>query len=153
MLYSIVIDFIAKQLYKKHTSINSHRPGFPLELQGLFQISKRHPYPCAGRHYWLLRLMLQVRLNDLGADKTSYFNYLIPYLILYRRTKRKQALLRSILPGIHPVADEVIRRYQVWFIQTFFVPLLLKPTCLKKNLSRSMPQRLLHTLFCSSIQS
>jgi hypothetical protein len=68
----------------------------------------------------------------LGAGKNFLFQLFNCYLILHCRTKRKQALLRSNLPGIYPVADEVIRRFQVWFIQTFFVQLLLKPACLKK---------------------
>jgi hypothetical protein len=65
-------------------------------------------------------LMLQVRLNVWGAGKNFLFQLFNCYLILCCRTKRKQALLRSNLPGIPPVADEVIRRFQVWFIQTFF---------------------------------
>jgi hypothetical protein len=64
--------------------------------------------------------MLQVRLNGWVLVRTFYFKLFNCYLILHCRTKRKQALLRSNLPGIHPVADEVIRRFQVWFIQTLF---------------------------------
>jgi len=35
--------------------------------------------------------------------------------------KRKQALLRSNLPGINPVTDEVILFLRFGFCQTFFV--------------------------------
>ena len=54
-----------------------------------------------------------------------FINILNYSLILYAGSKRKQALLRSNLPGINPVADEVIR-FKVWVIPNLFYIITLE---------------------------
>ena len=85
--------------------------------------------------------LLVLRPHAAGATKRlgawfELFTLVIWLLFKFKLPdKRKQALLRSNLPGIPPVADEVIRRFKVWFIQTFFCAITLEAPIPQKTFS------------------
>lgn len=67
--------------------------------------------------------------------------------------KRKQALLRSNLPGINPVADEVNSFTGLGSSQTFFKQFTFEALMPKKTFYALTQQHPLHILFYSSIRN
>ena len=63
--------------------------------------------------------------NESGRDFKQFVNIVLCIEFCFVEPKRKQALLRSNLPGINPVTDEVISFLRFGFCQTFFREKLL----------------------------
>lgn len=89
--------------------MNSHPLCFHLGAARSFSNFKMHLYPCYWQTLLVLRSHAAGATQRLGADKNFLCQLFSFKLILLGRIKWKQALLRSNLPGIYPVADEVIR--------------------------------------------
>ena len=68
--------FTVKQFYKKHTSINSHLPGFPLGAARSFSNFKNAPVSLCRQTLLVLTPHAAGATKRLGADKNFLYFYL-----------------------------------------------------------------------------